>query len=238
MHSFPVHRTAFRPFPPVTDMPETAAPPDPRTVLHERIRRITVDEFFQMAEIGIFADDERVELIHGEVLTMSPAGPPHLICVNNLTDQLARRLYGNDSETGRLSVQNSIRCSERTASEPDVCVLSPDTPRDRVPEPQDVLLLIEVAASSLAYDRGPKLEIYATAGIPVYWVVDLLNEYVDVFTMPREGTYTKRHRFLRGDAVPLPVTLPGEPILVDDILGAPASDSSGEKPESDAGETE
>lgn len=206
-------------------MPETAALPDPQTVLHERIRRITVEEFFQMAEIGIFADDEHVELIHGEVLTMSPAGPSHLICVNNLTDRLARQLYGSDSETGRLSVQNPIRFGEMSAPEPDVCILSPDTPRTRVPEPQDVLLLIEVAESSLDYDRGPKLEMYATAEIPVYWIVDLVNEYVDVFTMPKEGTYTKRHRFLRGDSVPLPDTLPGTPIPVDDILGAPDADA-------------
>jgi Uma2 family endonuclease len=206
-------------------MPETAAPPDPKTVLYERIRRITVDEFFQMAEIGIFADDERVELIHGEVLTMSPAGPPHLMCVNNLTDRLARHLYGGDRETGRLSVQNPIRLGETSAPEPDVCVLSPDTPRTRVPEAKDVLLLIEVAESSLEYDRGPKLQVYAAAKIPVYWIVDLVNDYVDVFTLPKEGTYTERHRFLRGDAVPLPETILCEPIAVGNILGAQDADA-------------
>jgi len=220
-------------------MPETAAPPDPRTVLHERTRPITVDEYHKMGKAGLFAHDERVELLGGHLITMSPVGYQHFYCINRLNMLITRRIFeANVAEEPTVSVQGPVRLNQTSEPEPDVAVLSPDAPETRMPAPHEVLLLIEVAHSSLEYDDGPKRILYAEADIPVYWIVDVENETVDVLTAPENGAYTKRHSFERGDAVPLPDPLPGEPIPVDDILGAPARDSSGEKPESDAGETE
>ena len=220
-------------------MPETAAPPDPRTVLHERTRPITVDEYYAMGEAGLFARDERVELLDGRLITMSPAGYQHNHCTSRLTMLLTRRIFeANLPEEPKVFVQMGVRLDQKSEPEPDLAVLSPGAPETRMPAPHEVLLLIEVAHSSIDYDDGPKRILYAEAEIPVYWIVDVENETVDVLTAPENGAYTKRHSFERGDAIPLPDTLPGEPIPVDDILGAPADDSSADEPQSDAGETE
>lgn len=200
-------------------MDATTATPDPRAVLAAQTRPITVDEYHRMGEAGILGEDDRVELLDGHLIAMSPVGPAHLLCVNNLTDVLAKRLYAKGRGNGRLSVQNPVRFGESSEPEPDLAILSAASPRNRVPEPADVLLVIEVADSSLAYDRTVKQEAYAQAGIPVYWIVNLRDDDVDVMTDPRHGSYAERRRYHRGDVVPLPETVPGDPVDVDAILG-------------------
>jgi hypothetical protein len=149
---------------------------------------------------------------------MTPIGPRHLHCVNRLNKLLARRLYVGEDPSPWISLQNPIRLSDTSEPEPDVVVLAADAPQDRTPIPTDVLLLVEVAETSVEYDRSLKIPRYAAAGIPVAWVVDLQREVVDIFRHPDDDTYAERQRYWQDDALPLPEGLDGEPIPVGDIL--------------------
>lgn len=187
--------------------------------LATRQRPLTVEEYHQMAEAGILTEDDRVELLDGRLIAMSPIGPEHLHCVNRLTELLSRRLYATDDPPARLSVQNPIRLSDTSEPEPDVVLLRRDAPQDRTPMPADVLLLVEVAVTSEDYDRIVKAPRYAAAGVPVYWLVDLEQEVVEVARDPNGDTYAERIRHRRGDALPLPLSIDADPIPVGDILG-------------------
>ncbi len=173
-----------------------------------------------MAEAGILGEDDRVELLDGRLVAMSPIGPAHLHCVNRLVDLFAEQLYAADPRPARLSVQNPIRLDDTSEPEPDLTLLRPDAPQDDIPDPDDVLLVVEVAETSADYDRTVKQPRYARADIPVYWLVDLERESVEAAWGPSGDTYTERRRYGRGDHVPLPSTLDGKPLPVADILGA------------------
>lgn len=186
--------------------------------LTTRQRPLTVDEYHRMAEAGILSEDDRVELLDGRLIAMTPIGPVHLHCVNRLNELFARRLFGAEETRARLSVQNPIRLSDTSEPEPDLALLRPDAPQDRTPEPQDLILVVEVAVSSADYDHTVKAPRYAAAGVPVYWVVDLEQEVVDVRRDPDGDTYAERIRYRRGDDLPLPVDLDAEPIAVSAVL--------------------
>ena len=144
-------------------------------------------EYHRMGEAGIFKPTERVELIEGEIIEMSPIGPRHVAFVNNLTQVLVTRLSGR----GIVSIQNPVVLSDVTEPEPDVAILRRQRPvpyKEAEVATRDVLLLIEVAESSLSYDRSTKRRLYAAAGIPEYWLVDCVAESVEVYRTPgREG---------------------------------------------------
>jgi Uma2 family endonuclease len=150
-------------------------------------RRFTRAEYYRMAEVGILGEDDRVELIKGEIVEMSPIGRRHRAFVGNLNQLLVVRLAGR----AVVWTQNPIVLSENTESQPDLAVLR----RRRVPYKEreawaeDAFLLIEVADSSLAYDRTTKLRLYAEAGIPEYWVVDCISEAVEVHRTPSAEGY-------------------------------------------------
>ena len=141
-------------------------------------RLFTREEYHRMGEAGILKPTDRVELIRGEIVEMSPIGRRHYAFVNNLNQLLAVRLAGR----AIVAVQGPIALADDTEPEPDVAIIR----RRRVPYKEreayaeDALLLIEVAESSLAYDRSTKLRLYAAAGIPEYWVVDCVAESVEV----------------------------------------------------------
>ena len=142
-----------------------------------------------MAEVGILGEDDRVELIRGEVVEMSPPGRHHRAFVNNLNRLLSRRL----PEHTVVSVQNPLPLSDDTEPQPDLAVLcTRDVSfKDREAWAEDALLVIEVADSSLAYDRSTKRRLYAAAQIPEYWVVDCAAETVEVHCGPgRRGIAT------------------------------------------------
>ena len=140
-----------------------------------------------MGEAGILKPTDRVELIRGEIVEMSPIGRRHYAFVNNLNQLLAVRLAGR----AIVAVQGPIALADDTEPEPDVAIIR----RRRVPYKEreayaeDALLLIEVAESSLAYDRSTKLRLYAEAGIPEYWVVDCATESIEVHRSPDAGGY-------------------------------------------------
>jgi len=200
-------------------MDSTATPPDPRSVLAAQTRPITVDEYHRMGEAGILGEDDRVELLDGHLIAMSPVGPAHVHCVKRLKRLFARRLFFEEAEGPGLITQSPLRLGATHEPEPDLAILSSEAPETRIPEPTDVLLVVEVADLSLEYDATVKQRAYARAGISAYWIVNLRDDVIDVMADPRHGSYAERRRYHRGDAVPLPEAVPGDPVDVDAMLG-------------------
>ena len=158
-----------------------------------------------MAEVGILREDDRVELIRGEIIEMSPPGRRHVAFVDNLNQLLVLRLAGR----AIVSVQNPIALSDDTEPQPDLAVrrLRSVPYKEREAYAEDALLLIEVADTSLAYDRSTKLRVYADAGIPEYWVVDCSAESVDVYRRPGAAGYEDVRR-LTGQATVAVLSFP------------------------------
>ncbi|MFQ6039781.1 MAG: Uma2 family endonuclease [Candidatus Poribacteria bacterium] len=165
------------------------------------VRRISVAEYHKMGEMGIFKEDERVELIDGVIGEMSPKGSKHTASVMKLTNLLPRLLHGR----ALVSIQDPIVIDDDTEPEPDVAVIKPrdDAYASAHPRTDDVLLLIEVADTSLEYDREVKLPRYAAAGIPEVWIVNLVENVIEVYREPfvasGMGRYRIRMEFVEGD---------------------------------------
>lgn len=159
----------------------------------------TVDEFARMGEAGVFAEEDRVELIDGEIREMTPIGPLHAVVVNLLAELLITRLAGK----AYVSIQNPVRLDRHTEPQPDLTVARRrlDAYAGRHPEAGDILLVVEVADSSLRYDRVEKVSRYGKAGIPGTWLVDLSAETVTVYTGPGPDGYTDEHLYRRGDTI-------------------------------------
>lgn len=143
-----------------------------------------------MADMGILHPDERVELIEGQIITMAAKNPPHSAITKRTADMLRDRLTGKAD----IRVQEPILISDRSEPEPDIAVVKID-PRDYIdkhPVPDDVFLLIEVADHTLSYDCNKKAALYARAGIPEYWVIDITNEKVIVFSELESKAYQQK----------------------------------------------
>jgi Uma2 family endonuclease len=150
-------------------------------------RRFTVAEYMAMGEAGILGEDERIELLAGEIIQMAPIGNPHQFCTDSLTTLLVPALVGR----AIVRVQGSIQLDDRSAPQPDVALLRPRPGYDTEPaRPDDVLLVIEVADSSLEFDSGPKSALYAAAGIPELWIANLRTGAVEARTDPTGGEYS------------------------------------------------
>lgn len=159
--------------------------------------RFTVDEYEQMIDMGILAESECVELIHGEVVEKMVVGPMHSATVNRINRLLTTQLLA----LAIVSVQNPIVLND-SEPEPDLALLAPrdDFYAPSKPKSSDVLLVIEVADTSLAYDREIKLPLYAQAGIQEYWIVNLAESKTEVYRQPLPtGSYASRTDFSRGD---------------------------------------
>ena len=150
-------------------------------------RPFSIAEYEQMVETGIFDEDDRLELIEGDIVAMSPIGTPHAACVRRLTRVLSR-LLGEQCQT---SVQCPVAIPDWSAPNPDVALLAPraDDYARAHPLPRHVRVLIEVADTSLAYDTNVKAPLYARAGIREYWIVDLQAKRIVVYTRPRAGRF-------------------------------------------------
>jgi Uma2 family endonuclease len=178
-------------------------------------RRFTREEYYRMGEVGILSPHDRVELIRGEVIEMSPVGRRHRAFVYNLTRLLVLRL----AEDAVVSVQAPLALSHETEPEPDLVVLRRrDVPyKEREASAEDATLVIEVAESSLAYDRSTKLQLYAEAGIPEYWVVDCTAETVEVHRRPGPDGY-RDVRLVSGAAPLSPQAFPDVELSTTDIF--------------------
>lgn len=178
--------------------------------------RFSVDEYHRMGAVGIFKEDDRVELIDGEILTMSPIGRRHVVCVDRLNAFLSQGL----GRRAIVRVQSSVILSDRSEPEPDVALIRPraDFYANSDPTAEDIFTLIEVKDSSASYDRGPKLAFYAREGIAEVWLVDLNVERIEVYRRPLMGVHTDNLVCLRGQTVS-PEAFPDLVLAVDDILG-------------------
>jgi Uma2 family endonuclease len=159
-------------------------------------RSFTVAEYERMGQFGIFSEDDRVELVCGEILDMSPIGERHVACVDFLTQFITLRLR----RRAIVRVQSPVGLDERSQPQPDIAVLKPrdDFYRHAHPKPGDVLLVIEVSDTTLEYDRRVKVPLYAGAGIPEAWLVSLPQERVEVYSDPSGGEYRAVRSYARG----------------------------------------
>jgi Uma2 family endonuclease len=168
----------------------------------------TVGEYHRMGEAGIFGEDDRVELIDGEVFEMSPIGWRHTWTVTRLTDLLGE-LRTNLGLQYSVSVRNPITLSLHGETQPDL-VLVRDLPVGRLPRPEDALLAVEVADTSLEYDRERKLPLYARAGIPEVWSLEPQSDTVEVHPEPGHDGYHALAHHRRGERV-ASATISGSP---------------------------
>lgn len=192
----------------VADVPAISAPPP-------TARKFTVDEYYRMAEVGILKRDERVELIEGEIVVMPPIGPEHAWNVDVANEFLIR----NALDRYYVRSQNPVRLNDHSEPEPDVALV-----RRRAegygaahPTPADVLLIIEVADSSLGYDRDVKAHIYGRAGVPETWVKNLREDCIERFTEPGDDGYARHTVHRRGETL-TPVAVPDLEVDVGELL--------------------
>jgi Uma2 family endonuclease len=156
----------------------------------ERTRRFTADEYERMVALGIFREDERLELIDGEIVEMAPIGHRHGACVS----QLNERLVIGVRDRALVWVHGPARLGMVSVPAPDLALLRRGSYRSGSPRPDDILLVIEVAESSLRYDRTRKLQLYARAGVREYWVVSVAGEWIELYRSPEGDGYRERHR--------------------------------------------
>lgn len=161
--------------------------------------RLTVEEYYRMAEAGILREDDRIELIEGEIIDMPPIGAGHSSATNRLNAIFNRSL----GDQAIVSVQNPIRLNPHNEPQPDLALLRyrDDFYRHAHPGPTDVLLVVEVADTSLRYDLDVKLPLYARHDIPEVWILDLEHRRLEVHRRPEGGTYLEKYCPRPGEAV-------------------------------------
>lgn len=179
---------------------------------------ISVREFHRMVETGEIGPDERVELLDGELILMPRVSPEHAYCANTIARILDRRL----GDRAYVTCENPLALDELSQPQPDVMLSA--LPRERYarahPSAEDTLLVIEVSKSTLAFDRGRKLRAYARRGIREYWIVNLVDDRIEVFRMPAGDGYAEQLAARRGEAI-APAAFPAEPIPAVELLPPP-----------------
>jgi Uma2 family endonuclease len=174
------------------------------------VRPLKRAEYDQLVAAGAF-ENERVELLEGMVVKMNPKGPPHEDAIQELNRLLVLAVVGRAT----VRIQSSFAASDRSEPEPDLAVVP--LGRYKMEHPKVAYLVIEVADSSLAHDRNVKAPVYAAAGVPEYWIVNLIDGVIEVSTHPKAGAYTKTQLYRRGTSI-TPSELPYVTIAVDDII--------------------
>jgi len=178
--------------------------------LPENYRPLRRAEYDQLVLLGAFGD-ERIELLDGVLVPMSPIGPRHSSAIDMLNLILVRAL----GDRARIRVQNPFAASDISEPEPDLLVAPlADYVEDH---PTEAYLVIEVAESSLAHDRGRKLRIYAERGVPEYWIVDVVARRIEVYREPAEGNFRSTRVFERGEAIDL-LRFPDVTVRVTDVM--------------------
>jgi len=181
----------------------------------------TVDEYYSMAAAGIIGPDERVELVDGEIIQMSPIGHRHGVRVVRASTLFFRAL----DRKAVISTQGTLRLNKRTEFEPDLVVYKPraDFYASGRAKPADVLLVVEMADSSLSYDRKIKIPLYAAANIPEVWIQDIKNDLLLVYRDPRDKNYAISLELQRTEFVS-PTSFPEIRFSIDDLFGGPIAE--------------
>ena len=178
--------------------------------------RFTVEDYHRMGQAGILAEKDRVELVDGEIVQMTPIGSPHAGTTTFLHGWLSPRLGAR----AIVREQNPVVLAPHSELQPDLAAVRPrsDHYRQGHPRPADVLFLIEVSDTTGDYDRTVKLPLYARAGIQEVWIVDLAAACVEIYLGPGVSGYERMERFTRGQSI-APQAFPDLRLSVDDILG-------------------
>jgi Uma2 family endonuclease len=161
--------------------------------------RFTVEEYHRMGELGFFTEDDRVELIRGDLVDMNPIGIPHMNCVTRLNHMLVERSRGRYF----VSVQNPVTAADESEPQPDFSLLRelPNPETEGPPSKEKTLIAIEVSDTTLAYDRNVKLPLYAETGIPEAWIVDIKGKRIEVHSEPSAEGYKATRIFAAGEEV-------------------------------------
>jgi Uma2 family endonuclease len=173
-------------------------------------RTLKRDEYDRIAQLGLFRD-ERVELIRGMVVRMPPIGPPHSEYVDRLAEAFMGRLVGR----ARVRIQQPFLAADESEPEPDVAVVPAGSYRDR--HPDRALLVVEVAESSLEYDRETKAPLYAESDVPEYWIVDVAAQRIEIHSEPANGAYARKRIAESGETI-APAAFPDVTVSVDALF--------------------
>ena len=165
-------------------------------------RLINVDEYYRMAEVGILTEHDQVELIHGEIIKKSPIGSKHAAVVDRINNLLKMHL----SDQLIIRVQNPVKINDLNEPEPDISLLrfKDDYYAEKHPEPKDILLVIEVSDTTFSYDKEVKLPLYAAAGIPEFWLINIDKQEIEVHRNPADDVYKNISLHRKGDTLDLP----------------------------------
>lgn len=180
------------------------------------IYQFSVEEYQKLGEVGIFDEDDRVELLNGNIVIMAPIGIRHLKAVRRLNNVLSRK-YGKRC---LVDVQNPVMIDSRSVPQPDILLLRPEADlRNSAPIPEDVFLLIEVADSSLLYDQTDKRDAYARSGIAEYWLLDLTRNELHVFRNPDGHRYREELVVREGEQI-APLAFADVSVTLSELLPA------------------
>ena len=172
-----------------------------------------------MARLGILRPDERVELIHGEIIVKPPHDPPHANGIRRLSTIFSRRIVEHGRDIAEVSVQLPMVASEHDAPEPDVSLLRAGDYTDRHPQGGDILLAVEVSVTTLRYDRNVKVPLFAEAGIPEVWIVNFEEQVLEVYRELRDGRYRQNLVFTAGEAISIALLPELGLFKIEDVLG-------------------
>jgi len=177
--------------------------------------KLTIEDYHKLGEVGILNESSRVELIEGELIQMAPIGTSHVWAVTRLNHLLVQTV----GDRAFVSPAGSVRMPPISEPQPDFALLRPPAHDSKppAPHPENVLLIIEVSDTTLRYDRGRKLRLYARSGIQEFWVVDVNARVVECYRDPHDGTF--RHKTVVGKGGEVSIAaLPGTRIAVDAIF--------------------
>ncbi len=188
--------------------PQTSFVPQPVRL------RFSVDEYYKMIELGLIKDCEKAEIIEGEMIKKMTIGDKHALIVDLLSSFFIKTL----PDSVRVRVQNPLRLTDYNEPEPDI-VLADLTKYDgrRHPRANEVILVVEVSDTTLKYDRDIKIPLYAAVAIPEVWIVNLVNDIIEVHQNPSNGIYQLANIYTSGDVLKS-TALPKLHLEVDKIL--------------------
>ncbi len=173
-------------------------------------RKFTIAEYHQLVDLGFFTENDRIELIRGEIIEMAPKRTPHSVCNSLLWKQLYE-LIGKQAE---IRVQEPITLPSNSEPEPDVVIANKkdDNYLSAHPTVEDIILVIEISDSTLKYDKETKLSLYAEAGINNYWIINLVDNHLEVYSNPfadNQGKFGYKN---------INIVLPDETIFIPDFI--------------------